>query len=166
MAGLLLLAVAMLSACATAPPVNDATVFVVVRHAEKVIDGSRDPPLDSAGQVRALSLATRLRGRDVVAVYATDYRRTRQTARPVAQAHGIEVITYDAAVPAAAFVAQLLQDQAGGTVLIVGHSNTVPDIVSALCRCEVAPIDESDYGNLYEVSIQDNAEPVLVKRRY
>src|SRR3546814_13586359 len=61
---------------------------------------------------------------------------------------------------------RLRRAHATGTVLVVGHSNTVPGIVSALCGCEVAPIDESDYGNLFEVRIREGAAPVLSQRRY
>ena len=60
----------------------------------------------------------------------------------------------------------VLMNAATGTVLVVGHSNTVPDIVSALCKCVVAPIDERDYGNLYDVRIERDTEPVLSQRRY
>ena len=163
-----LLLTCMLSACATTPRTSamDAVTFIVVRHAEKQLDDTPDPALTSAGQARARTLATLLQKRDVVAAYATDFRRTQQTAQPVAQAHGLAVIAYDADGPAAPFAARLQHDHATGTVLVVGHSNTVPDIVSALCKCVVAPIDERDYGNLYDVRIERDTEPVLSQRRY
>ena len=157
-----------LAGCATTSDASsaDALTFIVVRHAEKATDDPRDPALDAAGQARAAALATRLQARDIVAAYATDLRRTVQTAQPTAQAHAIEVTRYDAATPAARFAARLRQQHASGTVLVVGHSNTVPGIVSALCQCAVAAIDDSDYGNLYEITIDRDTEPVLVQRRY
>jgi len=157
-----------LCACSTTTPrtADDAVAFVVVRHAEKTTDDARDPSLSDAGQARAATLATLLQRRDMVAAYATAFRRTQATASPTALAHGVVVTAYDAAEPAVAFAARLRREHASGTVLVVGHSNTVPGIVSALCACEIAPIDESDYGNLYEVRISGNAAPVLVRQRY
>lgn len=155
-----------LAACAAIPGLSPSATYVVVRHAEKVDDGSRDPSLTDAGRARAHALAAKLRSRDVVAVYATDFRRTRDTAEPTAAVHDLSIISYDAQAPAEAVVERLLRAHASGTVLVVGHSNTVPGIVAALCRCEVAPIDESDYGNLFEVRIRDGAAPVLSRQRY
>src|SRR3546814_4965489 len=66
-----------LAACAAIPVFSPVATYVVVRHAEKVDDGSRDPSLTDAGRARAHALAELLRSRDVVAVYATDFRRTR-----------------------------------------------------------------------------------------
>src|SRR3546814_3012742 len=137
-----------------------------LRHAEKVDDGSRDPSLTDAGRARAHALAELLRSRDVVAVYATDFRRTRDTAEPTAAVHDLSIISYDAEAPAEAVAERLRRAHATGTVLVVGHSNTVPGIVSALCGCEVAPSDESDYGNMFEVRLRDGAAPVLSQRRY
>lgn len=157
-----------LAACSTTPasPARDAVSFVVVRHAEKVADGTRDPALTEAGLARAAALATLLQSRDLTAAYATDFRRTQSTAAPAAATHGIAVTTYDAAQPAEAFATRLKQGHAAGTVLVVGHSNTVPGIVSALCGCPVAPIDENDYGNLFEVRIEGDDPPVLSHRRF
>ncbi|HEY9541064.1 MAG TPA: phosphoglycerate mutase family protein [Luteimonas sp.] len=155
-----------LAACAAIPVFSPVATYVVVRHAEKVDDGSRDPSLTDAGRARAHALAELLRSRDVVAVYATDFRRTRDTAEPTAAVHDLSIISYDAEAPAEAVAERLRRAHATGTVLVVGHSNTVPGIVSALCGCEVAPIDESDYGNMFEVRIRDGAAPVLSQRRY
>lgn len=165
---LLLCCALALAACSSTPAssAGGAVDFVVVRHAEKVADGTRDPALTDAGRARATALAALLRTRELTAAYATDFRRTQDTAAPAAAAHGIAVATYDAAQPAGDFAARLRQAHAAGTVLVVGHSNTVPDIVSALCQCPVAPIDESDYGNLFEVRIEGEARPVLSHRRF
>lgn len=155
-----------LAACSTMAPAADSATFIVVRHAEKASDDPRDPNLSEPGGARAAALAGMLQERDVVAAYATGFRRTQQTAQPTADTHGITVATYDAAQPAAGFAARLRSENAAGTVLVVGHSNTVPAIVSALCGCDVAPIDESDYGNLYEVRIDGDGASALSLRRY
>ncbi len=155
-----------LAACAAIPPLSPTVSYIVVRHAEKAGDDARDPSLSDAGRARAEALATLLRSRDIVAAYATDYRRTRDTAAPTAIAHDVSITSYDADAPAAAVATRLRRGRDHGTVLVVGHSNTVPGIVSALCGCEVAAIDESDYGNLFEVRIRGDAPPELAHRRF
>lgn len=156
-----------LSACAnTAPRSDDALRFIVVRHAEKTDDGSRDPTLNPKGQARAQALREALANEPLRAAYATDFQRTRQTAQPTAQAHQVETMTYDAKQPAAEFATQLRQRHANGAVLVVGHSNTVPDIVAALCGCKAPPLDETEYDRLSIVEIDAGKPPRLIQRRY
>lgn len=145
-----------LSACAGTPVVphaDAAATIIVVRHAEKSNDDPRDPSLSDAGRARAQRLAARLSEERLVAAYATGYRRTQQTVQPVAHAHGLAVTTYDAAQPADAFAAQLRAAHPEGTVLVAGHSNTVPQIVAALCGCEAAPMTEDEYDRISIVRI-------------
>lgn len=156
-----------LSACAnTAPRTDDALRFIVVRHAEKADDGSRDPALNAKGLARAQALRDALAGEPLQAAYSTDFQRTRQTGQPAAQAHGVRIETYDADLPAADFAAQLRQRHASGTVLVVGHSNTVPDIVSALCDCESPPLDETVYDRLSIIEPGTGHAPRLTLRDY
>jgi len=117
----------------------------------------RSQPLASG----ARALARRLADAPLVAVYSTPFRRTRETARPSAVLHGVAVTTYDSALPAPAFAAQLRAAHPSGTVLVVGHSNTVPAIASALCGCQVAPLGENDYDAIYTVRIQGDGTGVL-----
>ncbi len=169
-----LLAVIICSGCmttasdpaSTANATADETVFVIVRHAEKTSNDPKDPTLSEAGHARARRLAERLAGQRMTAVYATDYRRTQQTAAPAAQSHRLEVRTYDAAMPAAAFAAQLQNEYSGGAVLVVGHSNTVAAIASALCACAVAPLREDEYDRWITVSIHQNGAIKLGEARY
>lgn len=133
--------------------------FVVVRHAEKQSgdDASPDDPgLTSAGHERAGRLARSFDGADLVAVYSTPYRRTRDTAAPTAQAHGLGVVEYDARRPADEFAEALRIAHHSGVVLVVGHSNTVPAIVSALCECEVAAMSEEEYEHRFLVETDAN----------
>jgi len=142
-----------LTACASSPTGDAGASFVVVRHAEKTVDGTRDPPLSAAGVARAQRLARSLRGHDLRATYATQWRRTRQTAAPAATLHGLDTLAYDAETPAADFAARLRRAHSGGTVLVVGHSNTVPGIAAALCGCAVAPMEETEYERRMTVRI-------------
>lgn len=162
----------LLSACATSPRSGDSATttdaamnFILVRHAEKAADGSEDPPLTDAGRARALALAQRLSPVPVIAVYTTAFQRTRQTATPTAQEHGLPLITYDAKQAATEFAAQLRQRHAGQTVLVVGHSNTVPNIASALCGCTATPMSEAEYDRLTTVRIDAHGQATLDEGR-
>jgi len=165
-----------LAACATHPAAGpDATAqatqelqttFIVVRHAEKASDGAQDPALDADGRERAQALAQALADVPLKAVYATPTRRTRETAAPVAAAKALEVRDYDPALAASELATMLHIRHAGDTVLLVGHSNTVPGIVTALCACPVEPLTEQDYGDLYLVRIAAGGEATLEHDRF
>jgi broad specificity phosphatase PhoE len=167
-APLTLLFAGLLSACASPGPRNDApgVTFIVVRHAEKAAEGERDPDLSASGHARARALAERLDDVNLVAAYVTAYRRTHQTAQPAAEAHGLALETYDASQPAAAFASQLRARHRQGTVLVAGHSNTVPDIVSALCACTAEPMPETEYDRLSMVHVSASGDARLVVERY
>jgi len=158
----------MLAACSTATPAAEgrAATFIVVRHAEKGSDDARDPSLSSIGLARAERLAARLAQEPLAAVYATAYRRTRQTAKPAADAHGIAVTIYDAQLPAEAFASQLRVAHRQGTVLIVGHSNTVPDIVAALSGADVEAMTEQQFDRFYRVRIGVDGKATLSQDHY
>lgn len=160
----LLATLLLLIGCASVPQPPDAT-FVVVRHAEKTND-PQDPALSAAGQARADALAVLLRDTPLTAIYATGFRRTQQTAAPVARMHDIDPQTYDARMPAPELVSQLRRTHTSGVVLVVGHSNTVPGIVAALCACAVAAIDEGTYGDRYDVRIAHDGRATLVRGSY
>lgn len=162
-----LLPALLLGGCIAAPPVRDASPsFVVVRHGEKTSDTERDPDLSTAGLQRAQALARELADADLVAIYSTDLRRTRQTVAPTAQAHQRAPVLYDARMPAADFVAGLRARHRAGTVLIAGHSNTVPALVAALCACEVADMPETEYDRLSIVRFAADGTPRLDVARY
>lgn len=161
-----LLACMLLAACASRPPVAaDVATFIVVRHAEKV-DASRDPALGAAGHARARALAQRLDGTPLVAAYATEFKRTGQTLAPTVQARGLATTAYAASEPAAEFAARLRAAHPRGTVLVAGHSNTVPGIVAALCGCIVAPMPDHEYDRLSIIHVAADGPPRLAVERY
>jgi broad specificity phosphatase PhoE len=149
-----------IGACASVHVPEGAT-FVVVRHAEKADDGSQDPALSEQGRVRAQALAQRLAPAPLVAAYATEFRRTQQTAQPAAALHHVALTIYAASMPAADLAAILRVRHASGTVLVVGHSNTVPQIVAALCGCTTAALGEGDFDALYTVHIGGDGHVLL-----
>lgn len=157
MAWTLMLALAMPATAPATPP--DATVVVVVRHAEKATDDPRDPTLAEAGQARAKALAERLDGAGLDAAYATQYRRTQLTAAPAAAKAGIHVAVRPVdAGNAASYGRDLARDlralPTGSTVLVVGHSNTVPGIVEAISGQPAAEMPETEYDR-YTVVVLD-----------
>jgi len=153
----------LLAGCASVAAIEPATAttFVVVRHAEKADDGTRDPPLSAVGQSRAQALAQRLAHSGLVAVYATPFRRTQQTAQAVATLAGLPVTTYAADVAPSDFATTLRARHLRGTVLVVGHSNTVPEIVASLCSCRIAALDESAYDGIYTIRIAPDGKASL-----
>lgn len=100
--------------------------LLLVRHAEKV-DNAKDALLSPAGHARAEALAVKLRDAGITAVFATDVERTQQTAAPLAAALHLEV-TRHAASDTAGLVKLLRKSK---RALVVGHSNTLPEIAQA-----------------------------------
>lgn len=146
----LLLSALLLTGCAGSPfSGQKAQDIYLVRHAEK--EPGRDPQLSPEGKVRASVLAARLADANLVAVYSTDTRRTRQTAGPVALQAGLPVIFYDPS-KLDAFAARLRAVE--GNVLVVGHSNTTPDLANALGGDGGTPIVEAnEYDRLYHLRL-------------
>lgn len=123
--------------------------FYLVRHAEKVVDATaKDPDLTDAGRARAETLANVLRGVALDAIYTTHYARTRQTAAPAAQRAGLE----PRVVEGTALVDSLRRTPDGAAVLVVGHSNTIPEIAAALGVAAPPAIADTSYDNLFVVT--------------
>ncbi|MBU1309339.1 MAG: histidine phosphatase family protein [Gammaproteobacteria bacterium] len=141
--------------------VNASTVYLV-RHAEKLPDG-KDPALSQCGLARAKALADYFSDKALNAVYATPYQRTQQTASPVAAAKQLSVTAYDPREPK-----QLLTQLSALSqpVLIVGHSNTVPQLVSLLSGIEMAALTEQDYNLLYRVDLADQPSVTLMRQAF
>lgn len=153
-----------------AAPVGADTVVVLVRHAEKAADDPKDPTLSPAGQARAQALLAVLAHAPPSHAYATQFRRTQLTAAPAAHASGAEVqvltATADTAADSKVLVDDLLAHWRGRTVLVVGHSNTVPALVEALSGQAIAALSDGDYDRLYIVSIGADGSKRLVQSRY
>lgn len=140
------------------------TVVIVVRHAEKGATPANDPPLTEAGTARAKALAATLAGAGVQAVITTQLLRTKDTARPTAEARGapMEVVTAGGPVAAhAKAVAEAARKHAGKTVLVVGHSNTVTQIVEALGGPPAKDLCDSDYSFIWTVVLDGSSARVV-----
>ena len=137
-------------------------VVYIVRHAEK--QTGDDPALTADGTARAALLADYLSGEPVTEVWSTDYARTRETAAPVAESHGLEVQLYE---PEHAYRMADRMREKDGVILIVGHSNTIGDVASAFSGEEAgSDLDESDYETLYWVTIDQDGEPQVYQSSY
>lgn len=154
-----LLLVCSLVALACSSCLGQSTVFIV-RHAEKA-DDSKDAELSEAGRARAQALANMLRDSKISAIYTTEFKRTQQTAAPLASALGLTVTTLPAENKAA-LVEKLRASNSPS--LVVGHGNTIPGIIKALGITEPVNIPDSDYDNLFVVVLGE--KPYLIRLHY
>ena len=148
---LFLLACCFIGNAAAADKDGSYTLYLI-RHAEKQADGSRDPALTEIGKNRSEQLAVWLQDKNITEIWSSDYKRTRDTAKPLATGLGLELTIYDPRnLPD--LVEKLAHNQS--TALIVGHSNTTPELARLLCDCSVADMDESEYDRLIVISISN-----------
>jgi broad specificity phosphatase PhoE len=148
-----------------------ATTVIVVRHAEKAMDGGNDPHLSEVGKVRAERLAAVLRDAHVRAIYVTQFKRTHETAEPSAIAFKttvaeMNVDSKDIAGYVSRLAKQIRDQDAGKTVLVVSHSNTVPQIVEALTGVKMPDIKDDEYSRLYIVTVPVSGHPSVVAAQY
>ncbi len=132
---------------------NNFTLYLI-RHAEKQPDGSHDPVLTMAGKNRSKQLAEWFRDKDIADIWSSDYRRTRDTAKPLLTQLGLELSIYDPR-DQTALVRNLLDRQ--HNALVVGHSNTIPELARLLCKCTITDMDESEHDRLIVITIVDGA---------
>ena len=142
-----LTALSTLIACATVPATAQSNVYVM-RHLNTP-SGQPDPDLLPEGRRAAEALAAWFGEERPVAIYVTDYKRTRQTAAPLAARLGLTPIVYNPA-DTPALIARIRAEH--GAVLVVGHSNTVPDIVAALGGERPAALAHEDFGDIWRVA--------------
>ncbi len=126
------------------------TRYYIVRHAER-LNNTNDSPLSTAGLARANVLCDSLRSKNINLVFASTFQRTQETAQPLATALGLPLQLYRPDTTAG-LIARL-KKLGGKNVLVVGHSNTVPEIVEGLSGQAVPPIAENDFDNLYIVEV-------------
>jgi phosphohistidine phosphatase SixA len=147
------------------------TTVVLIRHAEKQVGAISDAPLSPAGEVRAARLAQMFGdasefGR-VQKIYVTDTRRTQQTAAGVAQRLGVtpEIVTGKTSLRDLA--SRVLKENQGGRALIVGHSNSVPELVTALAHREDVPsMGDDEFDTLYVVTVPTIGRASVLRIKY
>ena len=137
---------------------QNSTTFYFVRHAEKAKDGTRDPDLTEAGKIRAGRLAALLKSDKISAVYSTDYKRTRQTAEPTASLFNLNIEIYD---HKSIDINELANSMHGKSVLVVGHSNSTPQLTNKLIGVDrFKNFADTDYDNILKVTIKKREKTV------
>jgi broad specificity phosphatase PhoE len=156
-------------ACTTALSAQPSTV-ILVRHAEKAAVPGPDPALSEAGEARAKALAAALEHTRIGAVITTQFQRTRATGAPLATALGLTPITVSATADGRAHVQAVAEAvkgrPAGETVLVVGHSNTIPAIIRALGGPALPDLCESEYDRLFILTMDATGPPRLIRARF
>jgi len=170
----ILAAIVMTAMLAAARPVAADQVIFLVRHAERAATAAGaapshggmpadDPPLSPAGEQRADKLASMLAASNIKFIYTSEFKRTRQTAAPLAKKLSLTAVMAAANDPTT-LVATLKGLQ--GNALVVGHSNTVPDLLKRLGVAETVTIGDSDYDNLFVVVRDAAGKATLVRLKF
>ena len=136
-------------------------VIVVVRHAEKATGGGNDPELSPAGHERANALSRILKDSQITAIFVTEFKRTQETAAPTAK----ETHITPTIVPSTDIAGLAVKLRAvNGNALVVGHGNTIPDLMKALGIAIPINIPDADYTEIFVVSLSD--PPQLLRLHY
>ncbi|MEK6336776.1 MAG: phosphoglycerate mutase family protein [Acidobacteriota bacterium] len=142
------------------------TTVILIRHAEKVIDPNNpDVDLSPAGQARAQEIVRMFGDAGINAIYATQYKRTQQTVKPLADKLGLPINQVNSK-NTAELLSQIKSQHAGQLIFIAGHNSTVPEIIAALGGPQYPVIPETEYDNLYVVTVYRTGKAKVVKMRY
>lgn len=158
-----LVAASDLSAQSAAEPFT----VILVRHAEKEVvpPENKDPDLSLAGQARAEGLARMFGGAGVTSIYATQYKRTQQTVKPLADKLGLTATQVEAQ-KTSDLVKLLRASKPGEVVFLAGHNNSVPEIIAALGGPKMPIIPETEYDNLFILTVQGDGSAKLLKMKF
>jgi len=142
------------------------TTLILVRHAEKVIDPNNpDVDLNADGQDRAQELVRMFGDSGINAIYATQYKRTQETVKPLADRLGLPINQVNAK-NTGDLLAQIRAQHSGQTIFVAGHNNTVPEIIAAAGGPQFPNIPESEYDNLFIITIYRTGKAKIVKMKY
>jgi 2,3-bisphosphoglycerate-dependent phosphoglycerate mutase len=147
----------------SAGAVSKTTTVILTRHAEIDTAHGADPPLNAQGKRRAELLRSMLAESGIDAIYVSHFSRTRETARPLAVSQGRIPIVLDEPKDIAA---DILSNHPGDTVLVVGHSNTVPETIGILGGGRLPVIDEHEFNNLFVATVFQPDKAAIVKLKY
>ena len=143
---------------------NPTTMVLVIRHAEKADVPPNDPVLSQIGQERAQELSRVVGDADITAIFTSQFVRTQETARPLANRLGIAITPIDED-NVDALMDQLLPRHRGEVVLIVSHSPTVPTIIERLGG-GIQPVLEAEFDNLYVVAVPAWGSTKVARLKY
>jgi 2,3-bisphosphoglycerate-dependent phosphoglycerate mutase len=164
---------------ANAPSTQDsfkATTVFLVRHAEKATTPPEDPPLTEAGNIRSQQLASVLEQSGIKAIYTSQFLRTKQTAEPIAKSLGITPAlipikmnpSNPREISEQSFreIIEKIHERAGDAALVVGHSNTVPEVIKMLGADRAVSIDEKEFNDLFIVTVYAKGKAHVTRLKY
>lgn len=153
--------------CASAAVAQPSTV-IIVRHAERAEEPKGDVGLTPAGHQRARDLAAALSDAKVGSIITTHLQRTQLTAKPLGDALGLSPIIVRAggAAHPDSVAAAVMRRPAGEVVLVVGHSNTVHQIIAALGGPNMPDLCDGQYSHLYIMELKAGSAARLIKAKY
>ncbi len=159
-----------LCAVAVAGDVQAGAVVILVKHAEKAVATDADPPLSPAGKARAHALARALAEARIDLIITSQYRRTRETAAPLAGERGLTPVVIGAGSDIDAHIrdvaAAVKARPPAKAILVVGHSNTSPAIIEALGGPRLPDFSEAEHATLFTLVLSDVGPPLLVRSSY
>lgn len=151
------------------------TVFLI-RHAEREEEPRQDPPLSKDGIARSQALAQVLSGAGIKAILTSQYNRTKQTGEPLAAKLGLTITPFtlklstsnprQVAEESTAEVTNKILEYAGQSVLVIGHSNSIPDVIKMLGGDVVPTMDERKFDDLYIVTVYAKGKAKVVQLKY
>ena len=159
-----------LFSCSKPQPAQPSTIVLLVRHAEKASD-AEDSPLTEAGAERAQALVRVAEGAGVSAIYSTQFRRNRDTAQPLSDR--LKLAVTELPIPdlqnpgdyGKTLARDITEKHAGQTVLVVGHSNTIPLVLEALTN-QPSPVKGAEYGDLFIVTVPPSGAARVIRAQY
>ena len=151
------------------------TVFLL-RHAERADEPRQDPPLTEKGVARSQALARLLGNAGIKAIFTSQFTRTKMTAEPLAKQLGITATAISLktspsnpraiAEESTRETVDKIMSHAGGSVLLVGHSNSIPDVIKMLGGDVVPTIDEKKFDDLFVVTVYSSGKAKVVQLKY
>lgn len=142
----------------------EGTTVILIRHAERLATpGNNDPHLSTAGKSRAKLLLHVLGQAKVSAIYTSEFIRTKETAQPLAAALGLSPIE---ARKAEDIKTDILLNHAGKTVLVVGHTNTVPEVIQLFGDNSGHEIDDSEFDNMFVATVLGEDRVRVIRLKY
>ncbi|MGI8918533.1 MAG: phosphoglycerate mutase family protein [Pyrinomonadaceae bacterium] len=156
-----------LSGSSAANQAAQPKTIILVRHAEKMVvpPENKDPDISVQGEARAKEIARMFAGSGITAIYATQFKRTQQTVKPLSESLRVPVTVVEAK-KTSDLVSQIRARRAGETIFIAGHNDTVPEIIAALGGPSFPIIPETDFDNLYILTIQADGVTKIVHLKY
>ncbi|MDC0378654.1 MAG: phosphoglycerate mutase family protein [Flavobacteriaceae bacterium] len=137
---------------------SDCTKVYLIRHAEKdrTDKTNSNPHLNSLGTKRSLKWKDFFKNINFDIIYSTNYHRTLETIKPFSE-NGTELIIYN---PSKIDYNEFVSNNKGKTILVVGHSNTIPTFTNRISNKNLYnDIEDNNNSNLYVVNICNGIDP-------